>query len=130
MDPVKAGAILGALAVIAGAFGAHALKGVLAEDALASFQTAVRYQMWHALALLFLGGVKQEVKTRNGVALFWCWGTILFSGSIYFLHLGPLLSGTSWRFLGPVTPVGGLLLILGWSLLFIAQLKKRKKYTK
>jgi uncharacterized membrane protein YgdD (TMEM256/DUF423 family) len=126
MNTTTTAAILGATAVIAGAFGAHALKEVLNPEALNSYQTAVRYQMWHALALLLTGLLPLSNKALQRIG--WCWlcGVLLFSGSIYLLHLGPLMSGSSWNFLGPVTPIGGLLLITGWVLLFATGLKKRK----
>lgn len=130
MNTTTTAAILGGTAVIAGAFGAHALKEVLSPEALSSFQTGVRYQMWHALALLFVG--LSPLSHRNKVRIGWCWliGILCFSGSIYLLHLGPLLTGNSWNLIGPVTPLGGLLLIVGWVLLFATGLKKRTKYTK
>ncbi len=109
MNALLAGALLGAVGVIAGAFGAHGLKSRLDADALQSFETAVRYQLVHALGLLLVGALN-----RTGLAglspATWLFviGTLLFSGSIYALVLG----GPRW--LGPVTPLGGALLIAGW----------------
>lgn len=125
MNTTVCAAILGALAVMAGAFGAHALKAVLSPEALASFETGVRYQMWHALALFVLeiSPIRDSAKKR--IAWLWLIGTILFSGSIYGLHLTKLFFGSSWSILGPITPIGGTLLILGWCLLIGAGLKKR-----
>ncbi len=129
-NPIILGALFGGTAVIAGAFGAHALKAVLSADQLLSFNTAVRYQMWHAVVLLLIDFIPLAQKTKN--ALFWLFGlgVILFSGSIYLLNLSPLFNGVKWSFLGPITPVGGILLITGWIVLLLSQLKKRKEYTK
>jgi uncharacterized membrane protein YgdD (TMEM256/DUF423 family) len=113
VNPMLAGAVLGGLGVILGAFGAHALKASLAADKLAIFEVGVRYQLIHALALLAVG---LALRTTDGALLraagpLFVGGVILFSGSLYGIALG----GPSW--LGPVTPLGGLLLIGGWVLL-------------
>lgn len=109
-----AGALFGVLAVIFGAFGAHALKKKLSEDQLKSFETGVKYQMYHALVLLFVGS---HFSTPNTL-LSWSFivGTLLFSFSIYGLVLSDA-NGKKLRFLGPITPLGGLLLVLGWCML-------------
>lgn len=113
-------ALLGALSVAGGAFGAHALKGQLTETALNSFETGVRYQMYHAIALL---SVAFLVKQNPGVSLFttagWCFvaGVVLFSGSLYGLSLAGI------KALGPVTPLGGVAFIAGWICLAIAGAK-------
>ena len=111
------GAIFGLLAVILGAFGAHALKEKFTPDQQASFETGVRYQMYHALVLLLIGFSVQPVSALTPVytALF-IGGTVLFSFSIYGLCLSAAW-GSKWRFLGPITPLGGLLLVAGWALL-------------
>ena len=104
-----AAALLGATGVIAGAFGAHGLRARLGPDALASWETAVRYQLLHAVALLALA--LHARATGQAVALpagLWTAGVVLFSGSIYALVLG------GPRLLGPVTPLGGLALAAGW----------------
>jgi uncharacterized membrane protein YgdD (TMEM256/DUF423 family) len=119
------GAVLAGAGVAAGAFGAHALKAVLAPDMQAVFETAVRYQMYHALALVLVGAASgwgapaaKPWLGRSG----WCFaaGIGLFSGSLY----GMALAG--WRWLGPVTPLGGLAFILGWGCLAAAALKCMK----
>ncbi|MGJ3242118.1 MAG: DUF423 domain-containing protein [Opitutales bacterium] len=111
LSAVAAG-VLGATGVVAGALGAHALADRLAEAGrLGVWETAVLYQLVHAVALLALGGWAGRLRAGRAIAVFWLGGTILFSGSLYGLSLG----GPGW--LGPVTPVGGLLLILGWLLL-------------
>lgn len=115
---IKFAAFLGMLAVILGAFGAHALKKVLDESQLKSFETGIRYQMFHAIALLVLGLANKEVDIK----LFLCFfiGTILFSFSIYGLVLSSA-NGKKLSFLGPITPIGGLILIIGWGLLLFGQ---------
>jgi len=116
--------IYGALSVIFGAFGAHALKKVLNEAQLQSFETGVKYQMYHAIVLLLVGFFL-SFDTKLQISMGWSFivGTFLFSFSIYLLSLSPVL-GINFKFLGPVTPLGGLLIIVGWVLLFVVTLKK------
>ncbi|WP_271406712.1 DUF423 domain-containing protein [Tenacibaculum soleae] len=112
---------LGIIAVILGAFGAHALKTKLSEEAMQSFQTAVRYQFMHVLLLLFVNTFNEFTsKQKNAISLFVIGGIILFSGSIYAIHLLKVPAKSIWF----VTPLGGLMLIIGWSLLFFYFLKK------
>jgi uncharacterized membrane protein YgdD (TMEM256/DUF423 family) len=110
---------LGFLAVAAGAFGAHALKERLDPSALAAYDVAVRYQMYHAVALIGLAVFQCLVPGNGWKAVGWCWlsGTILFSGSIYGLTL------MQWRWLGPVTPIGGVLLLIGWFILTVTAIR-------
>ena len=96
-------AIFGMLSVIFGAFGAHALKKILSKEQLHSFEVGVKYQMYHAIVLLILGANSES---------------ILFSFSIYGLVLSDA-KGKKLKFLGPITPLGGLLLIIGWLSLLI-----------
>lgn len=119
-------AAFGFVAVILGALGAHALKAQLAADSLASFITGVRYQAWHAIALLAIGLSHQNLKFQKGIL--WCWviGTFCFSGSIYLLSTSAI-TGLSWRFLGPITPIGGLFFIVGWLLIFISAIRPSTK---
>ncbi|WP_418649637.1 DUF423 domain-containing protein [Tenacibaculum aestuariivivum] len=105
------GAIFGGLAVIFGAFGAHALKKILSDDQLKSFETGVKYQIYHALVLLFIGSSFSN--PNQFMSLSFIIGTILFSFSIYGLILSDA-KGKKMKFLGPVTPLGGLLLVAGW----------------
>ena len=112
---------LGMLAVILGAFGAHALKTKLTPEALNSFETAVRYQIYHVLVLLFVNlynGYSDKVKNR--ISYLFIVGILLFSGSIYSIYLFGVPGKSIWF----VTPLGGLVLIIGWLLLFIEFLKK------
>jgi uncharacterized membrane protein YgdD (TMEM256/DUF423 family) len=106
---LAAGAALGALGVALGAFGAHGLKATLSADALGWWQTGVQYQMWHALALAALG-LAGRAGTRLPAWLLGA-GAAIFSGSLYLMAL------TGARWLGAVTPLGGLLMIGGWALL-------------
>ena len=115
------GAVGGLLAVMAGAFGAHGLRHVVSERGLEVFQTAVSYQMYHALILVAASLMPALGLSRRllGIACgFWLAGIVLFSGSLYLL----VLSGHHW--LGPVTPVGGVCFMIGWALLVAAALKK------
>jgi len=109
-------AIFGMLAVIFGAFGAHALKKILSSEQLQSFKTGVKYQMFHAITLLVLGCSIFEISKT----IYWCFtvGIILFSFSIYGLVLSNS-RGKKLKFLGPITPMGGLLLVIGWFLVAI-----------
>lgn len=112
------------LSIILGAFGAHALKELLEPEKLISFETGVRYQMYHGLALLIVGLNEEKFKAN----LLWFYyliiaGVVLFSFSIYFLAIQDVLD-LNLKFLGPVTPLGGLLLITGWILLLVKWVKK------
>ncbi|MHA7829780.1 MAG: DUF423 domain-containing protein [Flagellimonas sp.] len=111
------GALYGLLAVIFGAFGAHALKKKLTPELLQSFETGVKYQMYHAIVLLVLGfNLSFDKPLDAWIVNSFIFGTLLFSFSIYALCLGAA-KGNKPRFLGPVTPIGGLLLVAGWALL-------------
>lgn len=111
------GAIFGMLAVIFGAFGAHALKKILSDDQLKSFETGVKYQMYHAIVLLFVGTNFTSPNQLMGWSFIL--GIILFSFSIYGLVLSDA-KGKKMKFLGPVTPLGGLLLIVGWAMMLLS----------
>ncbi|MEQ9188406.1 MAG: DUF423 domain-containing protein [Cryomorphaceae bacterium] len=113
------GSFFALTAVLLGAFGAHGLKDMLSTEQLLSFETGVRYQMYHALALIVLSMKGKEVHLIFAHWITACFsvGIVLFSFSIYLLNLQEAL-GVSLSWLGPVTPMGGLLLIAGWSLLF------------
>lgn len=106
-------AIFGGLAVILGALGAHALKEVLTPQALESFKTATTYQLFHAIALIALPSSEKFIWT----ARFWIAGILLFSFSIYGLALDDLV-GVNLSLLGPITPLGGVSLVLGWGFLW------------
>ncbi|MCK0144300.1 DUF423 domain-containing protein [Arenibacter sp. F26102] len=112
------GSLYGLLAVVFGAFGAHALKKILNEQQLKSFETGVKYQMYHAILLLVLG-FNFNLETALERYMIYCLiiGVFLFSFSIYGLSISAG-KGKKLRFLGPITPLGGLLLVMGWGLLF------------
>lgn len=117
MDPVRLfaglGAVLALVGVALGAFGAHGLRSVLSAQDLATFETGVRYQMYHALALLAVAGAAARWPGSTAPLAGWLFvaGILVFSGSLYTL----VLSGQRW--LGAVTPLGGLAFLAGWALL-------------
>jgi uncharacterized membrane protein YgdD (TMEM256/DUF423 family) len=106
---VLAGCVWAALGVVLGAFGAHALKSTLTPEGLANWDTAVRYQLVHALALVVYGVFSERVSGRDHPGLLFLFGSFFFSGSLYLLSLG-IAKGL----MGPLTPLGGVLLIVGW----------------
>jgi uncharacterized membrane protein YgdD (TMEM256/DUF423 family) len=108
---VTAGAVLTGLAVVLGAFAAHALQSRVGADALGWWHTAVEYQMWHALAVVALG--LAGLRWARLPAWLFVGGTVVFSGTLYAMALG------APRLLGAITPLGGLTLIAGWAVLAI-----------
>jgi len=115
-------AFLGILTIILGAFGAHALKESLTSDALKSFETAVRYQMYHVLFLLFINTTNLlSTKFKKTISVIILIGILFFSGSIYAITIG----GVSPKLIWFITPLGGLLFIIGWTLLFLNLIKKK-----
>ncbi|WP_281322838.1 DUF423 domain-containing protein [Flavobacterium aestivum] len=127
---ISTGALLGMIAIILGAFGAHALKNVLSLEQLSTFETGVRYQMYHALFLLFIGTTNIiNQKTKKNIYNLTLIGTILFSGSIYLLATNNLTT-IDFKIFGFVTPIGGILLISAWLKLFFDILIPMKKKTK
>ncbi len=110
---------LGALSVTLGAFGAHALKNIAPPKALEIFETAVRYQFYHVFALALAGVLYNTFPNKF---IYWsgnCFitGILLFSGSLYLLTYAAVAGSNAFRWAGPITPIGGLLLIAGWVLL-------------
>ncbi len=123
----------GAIAVAFGAMGAHFLKSKLdgisfTETNLLTFETAVRYQMYHSIAILAVCLLSDKYKTKLLSKAGYCFmaGIVCFSGSLYFLSLGGLLGLTSIHWLGPITPIGGLFFIAGWVLLGMSGLERKK----
>jgi uncharacterized membrane protein YgdD (TMEM256/DUF423 family) len=118
---LRAGSVLALLAVGLGALGAHTLKETLSPERLASFETGVRYHLIHALAILIVGTLLHFGKKRLLVASGWLFfaGVVLFSGSIYMLTMQDVL-GVNLSFLGPITPLGGILMMAGWGTLAAA----------
>jgi len=112
-------AIFGALSIVLGAFGAHAFKKILSEEKLSSFEVGVRYQMYAALTLLILGfNLDFELYSERLAFYSLTAGTLLFSFSIYFLSFADYWK-KNLKFLGPITPLGGLFMIIGWIALFV-----------
>ena len=122
---ISTGAIFGMIAIILGAFGAHALKKVLSIEELSTFETGVKYQMYHALLLVFIGTLNElSLKVKKTIYNLVVFGVLFFSGSIYLLATNNLTS-FDFKVIGFITPIGGLLLILGWGVLFFNFIKKK-----
>ena len=122
---ITTAAVLGIIAIVLGAFGAHALKKVLSVEELATFETGVRYQMYHALFLLCVGSIISiSEKAKKIIHTLEISGVVLFSGSIYALATNNLTS-FNFKVIGFVTPIGGALLIAAWAVLFYQNSKKK-----
>lgn len=123
---IATAAFLGLTAIVLGAFGAHALKNYLTPEQLISFETGVKYQMYHALFLLFLGLSAVFLTDKTKKLMYWLvvLGVAFFSGSIYLLTTKNV-TGIDFKFLGPITPIGGTLLIVAWGILFVKVLNKK-----
>lgn len=124
--------ISGAIAVSLGALGAHGLKnkmkeGLMTLDSLQAFDTAARYQIYHSIALLAIAFLidKFSVKLISSAAYCFMIGIVLFSGSLYILSTSNLLGMENVRWLGPVTPIGGLFFVMGWVLMAIAGINNK-----
>ena len=110
--------LFGIVSIVLGAFGAHALKKILSVDQLSSFEVGVKYLIYHAFFLFFIGTtIMLEDKQKKIVFYFTLLGIILFSGSIFLLTTKSV-SGIDFKWLGPITPVGGLFLIMSWGITF------------
>ena len=118
---LKIATILGALAVILGAFGAHALKQVVSDNAVITFETGVRYQFYHVFALLTTGILYKDFSNKwmNYAGNLFITGIVLFSGSLYVLTFFVALVRPALNWIGIITPFGGLAFILGWIFLFV-----------
>ena len=115
-----AGAVFALFSVVLGAFASHLLRTLLTETSLHSFETGARYMMYHGLALLLVSVM--QIEDKRWIFRFFFWGTILFSFSIFFLSLQSIMKvDLSW--IGPITPIGGTLLIFGWFFLLIKSIK-------
>jgi len=120
------GAVLGGLSVALGAFGAHGLRGLVTADLLANFETAARYQMYHALALLavaIVGGDARRARPANVAGWLFVVGVIIFSGSLY------VMTFTGLRWLGAITPIGGAAMIAGWAALGVSAIRGESSRT-
>jgi uncharacterized membrane protein YgdD (TMEM256/DUF423 family) len=112
---------LGLSAVILGAFGAHALKEILTAEQLLSFETAVRYQMYHAIVLLFVNIFEGfSAKQKNVISILFFMGVLFFSGSIYLIQLTSITAKSIWF----ITPLGGFFFIIGWVSMMVIFIKK------
>ncbi len=120
------GTILGGLGVILGAFGAHGLKQVVPPESVATYQTGVQYQMYHAFALLVVGILAERLSASliNWAGAFFILGIVLFSGSLYLLVSLKAMNKVGVSGIGLITPIGGLMFIIGWILLLIAIIRK------
>ena len=122
-----AGTCFGLLGVITGAFATHGLQPLLTEASMKSFETAVKYQMYHALLLLLLGAKNfLTPKLRDVIFYLFVFGIIFFSGSIYSLATNNL-TDLDFKGIALVTPFGGSLLIIGWILMLVSVLRLKKK---
>jgi uncharacterized membrane protein YgdD (TMEM256/DUF423 family) len=120
------GTLLAGLAVALGAFGAHGLKKLVDADTVSIYQTGVQYQMYHALALLAVGILAQRMESSllNYAGFFFIGGVVCFSGSLYLLSSFRAMNKVVPGFVYPITPLGGVLFIIGWILLLFALIKK------
>ena len=110
---VVTGAIFICLGIILGAFGAHCLKGILDSTELNALETGIRYQMYHGIALIIFGVSANQIELKKTYFYGLFFGITLFSGSLYGLTLDTLMN-KDFTFLGPLTPIGGVILILTW----------------
>lgn len=118
---------LGMFAIFLGAFGAHALKELLTSDQLLSFETAVTYQMYHVLVLLFVNTFEGfTAKQKNSISYLFFLGILFFSGSIYVIQLTSITAKSIWF----ITPLGGLFFIIGWLSLIMIFVNKIRKHLK
>lgn len=120
------GTILGGLGVILGAFGAHSLKQLVPPETVTTYQTGVQYQMYHAFALLIVGVLMDRYpgSLLNWAGVFFVLGIVLFSGSLYFLASLKAMNKVGVSGIGLITPIGGLMFIVGWILLLVAIIRK------
>ncbi|WP_434037454.1 DUF423 domain-containing protein [Formosa sp. 4Alg 33] len=117
---VITGGVLGLLSVVIGAFAAHGLKPLISAESIQTFETGVRYQMYHALFLLFVGSTTLIPSAKKAVIFYLVLaGVILFSGSIYGLATNDL-TGFNFKSIGWITPIGGLLMIVGWVIMILS----------
>jgi len=107
---------VGALAVVLGAFGAHSLKALLPADKLLIYNTGITYHFYHLFAMIFAWVAAENSEARWALRAFYCFfiGIILFSGSIYLLATRDLIGLVNYKWVGPITPIGGVFFILGW----------------
>lgn len=120
------GSILAGLGVALGAFGAHGLKKLVPPETVSSYQTGVQYQMYHAFALLIVGILADRLPRNliNWSGAFFVLGIVLFSGSLYLLSSLKAMNKVGVSGIGMITPIGGLMFLVGWILLLVAIIRK------
>lgn len=116
-NKIKVISILGAAAVVIGAFGVHGLKPHLDAGALETYKTASFYHFSHLMPMLMIALSVRDSKYANWAFNAFLAGILFFSGSLYLLSVRVLIGGEVWNFLGPITPIGGLFFIIGWLML-------------
>lgn len=124
---LKLAAVMGLLSVLLGAFGAHTLKGMVSDRAVATFETAVRYQFYHVFAILVVAVLYKEFPGRKLIwaGRFFFTGLLLFSGSLYALAIIQAAVRPGYQWIGAITPFGGLCFMMGWLLLFLGFFNRR-----
>lgn len=122
---LKTAFILGALSVALGAFAAHGLKNIISNNAIATFETGVRYQFYHVFALLATAIIYKDFPAVKTAGWLFIGGIILFSGSLYLLSIIQGMVQPGYRWVGLITPFGGLLFIAGWLWLLVAMFRKK-----
>lgn len=125
---IRIASILGILAVALGAFGAHGLKSVLDAKLINTYEVGIRYHFYHTLALLLVAILYNAFPTKwlQYAGYFFIAGIFCFSGSLYLLACRFILGIESWVWLGPITPIGGLFFMLGWTMIFVTTLGTKK----
>ncbi|MFN0189569.1 MAG: DUF423 domain-containing protein [Bacteroidia bacterium] len=121
-----AGALFAAFSVVFGAFGAHQLKDIVGANHLLTWETACRYEMVHALALLFISQIGVVNKHVKWAGIYFIIGIFLFSGSLYLIALKDVFS-MNLKFIGPLTPIGGVFFIVGWIKIFLFSISNMEK---
>ena len=121
--------ILAAVTVALGAFGAHKLEGAVTEKAVKTFETAVRYQFYHVIALAIAGMLYKSYRNKwiRTAGLFFMLGIFLFSGSLYLLTVSMAIESADFKWVGPITPIGGVFFILGWIYLAVGIRNNKKQ---
>jgi len=125
---IRIAGIMGVLAVVLGAFGAHSLKNVLEASQLNTYEVGIRYHFYHTLGLLLIAILYKEFPNKwlRWAGYFFILGIICFSGSLYLLACRYVLGIASWTWLGPITPIGGVFFILGWSSILMGTFYKKE----
>ncbi len=117
--------VLAALTVMLGAFGAHGLKAKITPEQLKTYETGISYQFYHTFALIITAILMNKVESSmfTYAAFAFLFGIVCFSGSLYLLSTREVLGLTNWKWLGPITPIGGVAFIVGWILLAVGVMR-------